>query len=138
MESSKIHWTTFDKIKRGHMNTCRQCKHLIDDWNKQCGGCGMRLVLEPDEEHRAKYLRGPALGALFFTQGWTFGARLYVWFLFSLIPVVGIVVNRKRESSSESTGLTIIFTRSLLLGLFCDTKSNVSIPSHVNLLVSGL
>lgn len=73
------------------MNTCRQCKHLIDDWNKQCGGCGMRLVLEPDEEHRAKYLRGPALGAMLFTQGWTLGARLYVWFLFSIIPVVGIV-----------------------------------------------
>src|SRR3989338_933173 len=74
------------------MNICTSCKKMVDEWNQTCGSCGFQLVLEPDEIARARYLRGPSLGALFFTQGWTFGARLYVWFLLSIIPIVGIVV----------------------------------------------
>ena len=70
--------------------TCTSCKAQIEAWNERCGGCGFTLVLEPDEKRRARFLRGPALGALLFTQGWTFGARVYFWFLISLIPVVGI------------------------------------------------
>ena len=49
------------------------------------------MVLQPDEERKARYLKTPSLGALLFTQGWTAGSRLYVWFLLSLVPVVGIV-----------------------------------------------
>ncbi len=71
-------------------STCTNCKAEVEAWNEQCGGCGFTLVLEPDEKRRAKFLRGPALGALLFTQGWTLGARVYFWFLISLIPVVGI------------------------------------------------
>lgn len=71
--------------------TCKQCKEQVEIWNEKCGGCGFHLVLEPDEELKARYLKTPSLGALLFTQGFTFGARLYVWFLLSLIPVVGIV-----------------------------------------------
>ena len=71
--------------------TCNKCKEKVDIWNKQCGGCGFTLVLQPDEERKARYLKTPSLGALLFTQGWTFGSRLYVWFLLSLVPVVGIV-----------------------------------------------
>ncbi len=70
---------------------CKQCKEKIEEWNERCHGCGFILVLEPDEKKRARYLRGPALGALLWTQGWAFGARLYVWFLLSLIPIVGFV-----------------------------------------------
>jgi len=51
----------------------------------------VHLVMEPDEERRARYLRIPSLGALLFTQGWAFGARLYGWFLLSLIPVFGLI-----------------------------------------------
>jgi len=71
--------------------TCTWCKKEVDAWNEKCGGCGFTLVLEPDEKKRARYLRGPALGALLLTQGWTFGARLYIWFLLSLVPVFGII-----------------------------------------------
>lgn len=67
------------------------CRAEVAAMNAKCGGCGFTLVLEPDEKIRTRYLRGPSLGALLFTQGWTFGARLYVWFLVSLIPVAGIV-----------------------------------------------
>ncbi len=70
--------------------TCHACKQFVDEWNEKCASCGMHLVLEPDEVRKARYLKGPALGAMLFTQGWTFGARLYVWFLLSLIPVIGI------------------------------------------------
>ena len=73
-------------------NTCGSCKADVDAWNARCDACGFRLVLEPAEAQRARFLRGPALGALLFTQGWTFGARLYLLGLFSLIPVVGFVV----------------------------------------------
>jgi len=48
--------------------------------------------MEPDEALRERFLKRPSLGALLFTQGWTFGARLYGWFLLSLVPVVGFVV----------------------------------------------
>ncbi|MFH1252958.1 MAG: hypothetical protein V1664_01345 [Candidatus Uhrbacteria bacterium] len=72
--------------------TCLSCKARVDEWNDKCRGCGYVLVMEPEEKIRAKYLRTPSLGALFFTQGWTLGARLYLLFLFSLIPVVGIPV----------------------------------------------
>jgi len=74
------------------MNSCTNCQKEVEEWNQKCGSCGFHLVLEPDELLRARYLRGPSLGALFFTQGWTLGARLYVWFLFSFVPIVGIVV----------------------------------------------
>lgn len=74
------------------MTTCQQCKKQIELWNKQCSACGFHLVLEPDEVRRARFLRAPSLGAMFFTQGWALGARLYFWFLLSLIPIVGFVV----------------------------------------------
>ncbi len=72
-------------------STCRSCKARVEEWNEACGSCGFRLVLEPEEQTRAKFLRGPSLGALLFTQGWAFGARLYIWFVFSLIPIIGLV-----------------------------------------------
>ncbi len=75
----------------GMNTTCKDCKKDVEIWNKRCEGCGYTLVLEPEEAIKVRYLRGPALGALLFTQGWAFGARTYVWFLISLIPVVGIV-----------------------------------------------
>ncbi|HAU65763.1 MAG: hypothetical protein UT30_C0009G0008 [Candidatus Uhrbacteria bacterium GW2011_GWF2_39_13] len=71
---------------------CLFCKKQIEDWNEHCIGCGFHVELVPDEKIKARYLRGPSLGALFFTQGWAYGARLYVWFLLSLVPVFGIIV----------------------------------------------
>ncbi len=71
--------------------TCTGCRKQVELWNKKCRGCGFVLVLEPEEKIKQRYLRGPALGALLWTQGWTFGARLYIWFLVSLIPVFGLV-----------------------------------------------
>jgi hypothetical protein len=71
--------------------TCAQCRKSVEQWNKRCKACGFVLVLEPDATRRARALRAPSLGALLFTQGWTFGARLYIWFLISLIPVLGLV-----------------------------------------------
>lgn len=73
------------------MKACLQCSKFIDEWNDKCGSCGFHLVMEPDEVVRAKFLRGPSLGAFLFTQGWAFGSRLYIWFLISLIPGVGLV-----------------------------------------------
>ncbi|EKD33402.1 MAG: hypothetical protein ACD_76C00039G0008 [uncultured bacterium] len=72
--------------------TCANCRQLVDEWNESCKKCGFTLVLEPDEKSQARYLRGPSLGALLFTQAWCVGARLYIWFLFSLIPIAGIAV----------------------------------------------
>lgn len=72
--------------------SCPQCKKMVDLWNEQCTACGVHLVMESDEVTKQRYLRGPSLGALLFTQGWTFGARLYVWFLLSLIPLIGLIV----------------------------------------------
>ena len=71
--------------------TCKGCKQQVELWNKNCRGCGFVLVLEPEEKIKQRYLRGPALGALLWTQGWTFGARLYLWFVLSLIPVFGLI-----------------------------------------------
>lgn len=73
------------------IKTCTSCKREVEAWNEKCDGCGFTLELVPDERRKARYLRGPSLGALLFTQGWAFGARLYFWFLISLIPVVGLV-----------------------------------------------
>lgn len=72
--------------------TCTSCKAEVEIWNKKCGGCGYTLVLQPDEARRAQYLKTPSLGALLWTQGWTFGARLYLLFLLSLVPLAGFVV----------------------------------------------
>ena len=71
--------------------SCKICLEKVELWNEQCQGCGYHLVLEPDEKLQARYLRAPSLGALFWTQGWTFGARLYLWFLLSLISVFGLI-----------------------------------------------
>lgn len=71
---------------------CTNCKLEVDALKAKCAACGLTLVLEPDEAKRARSLRMPSLGALLFTQGWTLGARTYLLFLLSLIPVVGIGV----------------------------------------------
>jgi hypothetical protein len=72
--------------------TCLNCRALIEQTNKACISCGYHLVLEPKEEEQKRYLKGPSLGAIFFTQGWAFGARLYLWFLLAFIPIIGFVV----------------------------------------------
>jgi len=71
--------------------TCKQCKASVEAWNERCRECGYHLILEPNERRKARYLRRPSIGALFWTQGWTVGARLYLWFVLSLMPVIGIV-----------------------------------------------
>jgi len=73
-------------------NLCGSCQTKVEEWHEKCKSCGFTLIVEPEEKTRAKYLRTPSLGALFFTQGWTLGARLYIPFLLSLIPIVGIPV----------------------------------------------
>ncbi len=70
--------------------TCPECQAMIKIWNEKCRACGFTLALEPDEAARARYLRGPSLGALLWTQGWAVGARTYLWFIASLIPIVGV------------------------------------------------
>ncbi|MEI6511241.1 MAG: hypothetical protein WCO25_04330 [Candidatus Uhrbacteria bacterium] len=72
--------------------TCTNCKKEVDALKAKCAACGLTLTLEPDEARRARSLRMPSLGALLFTQGWTLGARTYLLFLLSLIPVVGLGV----------------------------------------------
>lgn len=69
---------------------CPDCKLLVKEWNEKCGGCGYKVVLEPEAKTRAIYLRRPSLGALLWTQGWALGGRAYLWFVISLIPVVGV------------------------------------------------
>jgi len=76
--------------KTHNKKTCPDCKRAVKELQEQCKDCGFNIIIEPSEKARARYLRGPSLGALFFTQGFTFGSRLYFWFLLSLIPVVGI------------------------------------------------
>ena len=70
--------------------TCTSCTAEIDALKEKCHACGLELVVEPDDVVRARSLRRPSLGALFFTQGFALGARLYGWFLLSLVPVVGL------------------------------------------------
>lgn len=64
---------------------------MVDELNRSCAGCGFKIVIETDAAMQEKYLRRPSLGALLFTQGWALGSRLYIWFLLSLVPIVGIV-----------------------------------------------
>lgn len=68
-----------------------QFETLKHQWEKMCQSCGYHLVIEPDDRLRQRYLRTPSLGALLFTQGWMLGARMYLLFALSLIPVVGLV-----------------------------------------------
>ena len=71
-------------------NTCPDCRIKVQELQEQCQHCGFNIIIEPKEKARARYLRGPSLGALFFTQGWTLGARQYLWFIASLIPSICI------------------------------------------------
>ena len=73
-------------------DVCQNCQAQVKQLNNVCQGCGFTLVIEPDQTRKEKFLRVPSLGALLFTQGWTFGARLYLLFVLSLIPIVGFLV----------------------------------------------
>ncbi len=70
--------------------SCPDCKQAARELQEKCRGCGFNIIIEPKEKAQARYLRGPSLGALFFTQGWALGSRQYLWFVLSLIPIVGV------------------------------------------------
>jgi hypothetical protein len=70
--------------------SCPDCKTRVKELQEQCRDCGFNIIIEPGKKAQARYLRGPSLGALFFTQGWALGSRQYLWLIASLIPVVGI------------------------------------------------
>lgn len=71
---------------------CPECLHAAKDKEEHCEHCGFFLGIDSKEKQQERYLRGPAIGALLWTQGWAFGARLYFWFILSLIPVVNFFV----------------------------------------------
>ena len=70
---------------------CESCEALLHEWQERCRDCGVGVtpVNQEEEERKKSYLRWPSLGALLWTQGFSFGARLYILFIMSLIPVVG-------------------------------------------------
>ncbi len=70
---------------------CTNIKVKAKQLDNQAKGCGFRVRLEPAEESMKRYLRTPSLGALLWTQVWAVGARMYFWFVLSLIPIVGFV-----------------------------------------------
>ena len=63
----------------------------LKELQKLCGSCGYTVELVPAEEMTARYLKRPSPGGLFWTQAYALGTRQYLWFILSLIPVVGIV-----------------------------------------------
>lgn len=71
---------------------CTSCEAKLHAWQEQCRDCGFVLVRKEEQDlaREQRYLRIPSIGALLFTQGWTFGARMYVLFILSLLPGVGI------------------------------------------------
>ena len=72
-------------------SVCQNCKARAVALDQECAACGFRVIIEPEAATRERFLRAPSLGALFFTQGWALGARLYLWFVLSMIPLVGFV-----------------------------------------------
>jgi len=70
---------------------CTNIKTEVKKLDRQAEGCGFRVHLESAEESMKRYLRTPSLGALLWTQVWALGARMYFWFILSLIPIVGFV-----------------------------------------------
>jgi|SRR3989338_6682352 len=72
------------------MDQCEHCLASIKQLEKECRTCGFQITVEPTKQVRERFLRVPSLGALLFTQGWTLGARLYLWFVISLIPIAGL------------------------------------------------
>ena len=77
-------------MKNQNKKSCPDCSRAVRELQERCRGCGFNIIIEPKAKARARYLRGPSLGALFFTQGWALGARQYLWFVLSLIPIVGV------------------------------------------------
>lgn len=71
--------------------TCPECLEKLRELQELCKSCGYKVELVPEEEVVARYLKRPSPGGLFWTQAYAFGTRQYLWFILSLIPVVGFV-----------------------------------------------
>ncbi len=70
--------------------SCPDCLQKLKEAQRACGACGYTVELVPKEEQIERYLKRPSPGGLFFTQAYAFGTRQYMWFIVSLIPVVGL------------------------------------------------
>lgn len=71
--------------------SCPDCLQKLKEAQRACLACGYTVELVPKEEVMERYLRRPSLGGLFWTQGYAFGTRQYLWFIVSLIPIAGFV-----------------------------------------------
>ena len=41
--------------------TCPNCKKQIKKLNQKCQNCGFKIIMEPDEKTKERYLKGPSL-----------------------------------------------------------------------------
>lgn len=71
--------------------SCPDCLEKLREAQRICEGCGYTVELVPKEEVIERYLRRPSPGGLFWTQAYAFGTRQYIWFIVSLVPIVGFV-----------------------------------------------
>jgi len=80
-------------IELGYMESksCPDCLQKLKEAQRACHACGYVVELVPREKQIDRYLKRPSPGGLFFTQAYAFGTRQYLWFIISLIPVVGLV-----------------------------------------------
>lgn len=74
-----------------HPKTCPECLEKLKELQELCGSCGYKVELVPEDEVMQRYLKRPSPGGLFWTQAYALGTRQYLWFILSLIPIVGFV-----------------------------------------------
>ncbi len=70
---------------------CPECMEKLKEAQRFCAACGYHVELVPDEVVMERFLRRPSPGGLFWTQAYALGTRQYLWFILSLIPIVGVV-----------------------------------------------
>jgi hypothetical protein len=70
---------------------CPDCLDKLREAQDICGACGYKVELISEEKQIERFIKRPSPGGLFFTQAYAFGTRQYLWFIASLIPILGFV-----------------------------------------------
>ena len=82
---------TIPTMKSIKEKKCPDCFAKLRELQELCKGCGYKIELVTKEEEVERFIKRASLGGLLWTQAYAFGTRQYMWFILSILPIMGFI-----------------------------------------------